>query len=67
VHVLGNVKGRLTVLAKAKVIVGGIIGGDVVNRGGRAYIEHSAKILGKVKTKEDGETTFERERSSSGE
>jgi hypothetical protein len=49
------------------VIVGGIIGGDVVNRGGRAYIEHSAKILGKVKTKEDGETTFERERSSSGE
>ena len=59
VHVLGNVKGRLIVMPKAKVIVGGVIGHDVINRGGRVYIEHTAKIIGKVKTKLDGETTFE--------
>lgn len=58
VHVFGNLQGRLIVEPEAKVIVSGIIGGDVLNRGGRIYIELAAKILGKVKTKE-GETIFE--------
>jgi cytoskeletal protein CcmA (bactofilin family) len=60
VHVLGNVKGKVTVMPEAKVIVGGVIGGDVLNRGGRLFVEHTAQILGKVKTK-DGETKFESE------
>jgi cytoskeletal protein CcmA (bactofilin family) len=58
VHIFGNLQGNLTVEPKAKVIVSGIIGGDVINRGGRLYIELLAKVMGKVKTK-DGETTFE--------
>ncbi len=57
-HILGNVKGTVTIMPRTKVIIGGIIGGDVLNQGGRLFIEHSAKLLGKVKTK-DGETTFE--------
>jgi cytoskeletal protein CcmA (bactofilin family) len=58
VHILGNVKGDVSIFPRAKVIIGGIIGGDVQNRGGRLYVEHSAKIMGKLKLKE-GETTFE--------
>jgi cytoskeletal protein CcmA (bactofilin family) len=59
VHALGNIKGSVTILPRAKVIIGGIIGGDVLNRGGRLYVEHSANVMGKVKTREDGETKFE--------
>ena len=58
VHIFGNVSGNLTVLPKAKVIHSGILGGDATNRGGRLYIEATAKVLGKVKTL-DGETTIE--------
>ena len=32
------------------MILGGTIGGDVTNLGGRLYIEATARILGKVKT-----------------
>src|SRR5438128_11092151 len=48
-HLLGNVSGDLTVMEDAKVILGGAIGGDAINEGGRLYIEHSAKVRGKVK------------------
>jgi cytoskeletal protein CcmA (bactofilin family) len=59
VHVFGNVSGDVVVHRGAKVIVSGAIGGDVINRGGRLYIDASAKVLGKVKTRK-GETTIER-------
>ena len=58
VHVFGNVSGNLTVSEKTKVIHSGMLGGDAINRGGRLYIEATAKVLGKVKTI-DGETTIE--------
>jgi cytoskeletal protein CcmA (bactofilin family) len=58
VHIFGNVSGNLTIAEKAKVIHSGILGGDAFNRGGRLYIDATAKILGKVKTYE-GETTIE--------
>jgi len=58
VHVFGNVSGNLSVSQKTKVIYSGMLGGDAVNRGGRLYIDATAKILGRVKTLE-GETTIE--------
>ena len=58
VHVFGNVSGNITVAEKTKVIHSGTLGGDAVNRGGRLYIDATAKVLGRVKTLE-GETTIE--------
>jgi len=58
VHIFGNLSGNLMLSEKTKVIHSGTIGGDVINRGGRLYIEANAKVLGKVKTL-DGETTIE--------
>jgi cytoskeletal protein CcmA (bactofilin family) len=62
VHIFGNVSGDLTLVKHTKVIVSGTIGGDAVNRGGRLYIDTSAKLLGKLKTK-SGETTQEQRRA----
>jgi cytoskeletal protein CcmA (bactofilin family) len=58
IHVFGNISGNLTVAEKTKVIHSGTLGGDAINRGGRLYIDASAKVLGRVKTQE-GETTIE--------
>jgi cytoskeletal protein CcmA (bactofilin family) len=57
-HIYGTVQGKVTVEPYAKVIHSGIIGGDLLNRGGRLYVELTAKTMGKIKTK-DGTTTFE--------
>jgi cytoskeletal protein CcmA (bactofilin family) len=54
-HIFGRVTGTLTVHRGAKVIHSGVLGGDLVNLGGRVYIDHVSKIMGKVKT-EKGET-----------
>ncbi|MGB7156840.1 MAG: hypothetical protein WBD40_02165 [Tepidisphaeraceae bacterium] len=54
-HVFGRITGSLTVHRGAKVIHSGVLGGDLVNLGGRVFIDHVAKIMGKVKT-EKGET-----------
>jgi cytoskeletal protein CcmA (bactofilin family) len=59
VHVFGSISGNLVVMEKAKVILSGIVAKDVINHGGRLYIESAAKVLGKVKT-EAGETKIER-------
>lgn len=59
-HIFGNLQGRLIVMPGAKVVHSGIVGGDVINRGGRLYVEPSASTLGKVKAKE-GETVFQSE------
>jgi|SRR5579884_572133 len=58
VHVFGNISGDLTLLEKTKVIHSGILGGDAINKGGRLYIDATAKVMGKVRTL-DGETTIE--------
>lgn len=55
VHLLGAVKGNLTLLPHTKVIISGVVGGDCINRGGRLYIDPTAKITGKVRT-QSGET-----------
>ena len=59
VHVFGNVTGDLIVKDGAKVIHEGVVGGDILNSGGRLYIYSSAKILGKVRTEDEGQTTYE--------
>lgn len=58
VHIFGNISGNLIISEKTKVIHSGTLGGDATNRGGRLYIDATAKVLGKVKTLE-GETTIE--------
>ena len=57
-HLFGNVSGDLTVNRGAKVIVSGMIAGNVTNLGGRIYVDASARVLGKVKTRK-GETKVE--------
>jgi cytoskeletal protein CcmA (bactofilin family) len=55
VHIFGSITGNLTVHRGAKVIHSGVLGGDAINLGGRLYIEQTATISGKIKTKK-GET-----------
>lgn len=55
VHIFGNITGNLLVKEGAKVIVSGVIGGNAVNEGGRLFVEKTAQITGRVKTK-SGET-----------
>ena len=59
VHIFGNISGSLTVRRGAKVIHSGTLAGDATNMGGRLFIEPTAKIHGKLKTKK-GETTDNR-------
>jgi cytoskeletal protein CcmA (bactofilin family) len=63
VHIFGNVQGKLTVEEDAKVIHEGIVGGDIINRGGRVYIERKARTMGKIKTRA-GKTVFEKSEDS---
>jgi predicted acyltransferase (DUF342 family) len=58
VHIFGNVQGKLLVKRGAKVVHSGVVGGDIVNQGGRIHIERTAKTMGKIKTR-SGKTTFE--------
>jgi cytoskeletal protein CcmA (bactofilin family) len=60
-HIFGNLQGSLIVKRGAKVVHSGIVGGDILNRGGRIFIDLGAKTMGKIKTKA-GETTFEQVR-----
>jgi cytoskeletal protein CcmA (bactofilin family) len=59
VHIYGNLTGNLTVSQGAKVIHSGVIGGDAINNGGRLFVDAGAKIVGKIKTKNSGETTID--------
>ena len=61
VHVYGNITGNLFVKDGAKVIHSGVLGGDANNFGGRLYIDSKAKVMGRVRTEEDGQTTVEGE------
>ena len=61
VHIYGNITGNLFVKDGAKVIHSGVLGGDANNFGGRLYIDQKAKVMGRVRTEEDGQTTVEGE------
>jgi predicted acyltransferase (DUF342 family) len=54
-HIFGRVTGSLTVHRGAKVIHSGVLGGDAINEGGRLFIENTAIVNGKIKTRK-GET-----------
>ena len=59
VHVFGHISGDVRISGeKTKVIISGNIGKDVVNDGGRVFIDATAQVHGKVKTL-DGETVVE--------
>jgi cytoskeletal protein CcmA (bactofilin family) len=61
VHVFGNITGNLTIKDGAKVIHSGVVGGDVINQGGRLYVDRIARTLGDIRTEDDGKTTIESE------
>jgi cytoskeletal protein CcmA (bactofilin family) len=50
-HIFGSVTGNLTLHPDTKVILSGIVGGDVLNMGGRLFVERAAQLQGKLKTK----------------
>lgn len=58
VHIFGNISGKLIVHEGAKVILSGVLGGEAHNLGGRLYVEDSATITGKLRTKK-GQTVIE--------
>lgn len=67
VHVFGRVTGKIIVHPGAKLIHSGILGGDAINKGGRLYVESTAKVGGKVKHKK-GDTVVEpRNKTTPGE
>lgn len=70
-HAFGNVSGDVFVGEKAKVIISGHVGGNIINNGGRLFIDRIARVEGRVRThsgttKREGEyeeqksTKFER-------
>jgi UDP-N-acetylenolpyruvoylglucosamine reductase len=59
VHIFGHISRDVRISGlKSKVIISGTIGGDVINDGGRVFIDANAHVRGKVKTS-DGETVVE--------
>lgn len=59
VHVYGNVSGILRIEKDAKVIISGVVGGDVVNNGGRLHLDDFARVMGRLR-RLDGETQIDR-------
>lgn len=49
-HIFGRISGKVKLARGTKVIHSGVIGGDVINDGGRFYADPGAVIDGKVKT-----------------
>lgn len=58
VHIFGQIKGDVTIHKKTKLVHSGVIGGDLINEGGRLYVDRTAKVGGKVTTK-SGQTKVE--------
>ena len=58
VHVYGQVHGDIHLFDNTKLIHSGRVAGDVINDGGRLFIEQKSQINGKVKTK-SGKTEYE--------
>ena len=59
VHIYGNVTGSITVLRGAKLIHSGVCAADMINDGGRIFIDSNAQVHGKIRTKQ-GQTTDRR-------
>ena len=59
VHIYGQVHGSVTLFDNTKVIHSGMIAGDLINDGGRLFIERISRVDGKIRTK-CGETKMER-------
>ena len=57
-HIYGQVKGDVTLREKTKLIHSGVIGGSLINDGGRLFVDRISKVGGKIKT-HAGETKFE--------
>lgn len=49
-HAFGNVSGDVFVGEKAKVIISGHVGGNIINNGGRLFIDRGARVEGRVRT-----------------
>ena len=58
VHIYGQIHGSVTVFEGTKLIHSGVIKGDLINEGGRLFIERKSKVNGKVRTR-SGETKVE--------
>jgi cytoskeletal protein CcmA (bactofilin family) len=58
VHIYGQIHGSVTIFEKTKLIHSGVIKGDLINEGGRLFIERKSKVNGKVRTR-SGETKVE--------
>ncbi len=56
-HIFGKVSGKIHLARGTKVIHSGVIGGDVINDGGRFFADPGAVIDGKIRT-HAGETKF---------
>jgi cytoskeletal protein CcmA (bactofilin family) len=50
VHIFGQIQGNVRVNKHSKVVHSGVIGGDLINDGGRLFVEKISKIGGKLKT-----------------
>jgi hypothetical protein len=50
VHIFGQIQGSVRVHKHSKVVHSGVIGGDLINEGGRLFVEKISKVGGKVKT-----------------
>jgi hypothetical protein len=57
VHIFGRISGHLRLMVGTKVINSGVVGGDLINEGGRYYGELGSHVLGKIKPK-SGETNL---------
>jgi cytoskeletal protein CcmA (bactofilin family) len=58
VHVYGHISGSLIVEEGAKVIVSGVVGRDVINNGGRVFLDEMARVMGRLRRRA-GETTID--------
>jgi cytoskeletal protein CcmA (bactofilin family) len=58
VHIFGQVHGNVLIFDNTKLIHSGMIGGDLINDGGRLFIERVSRVDGRVKTR-SGETKVE--------
>ena len=59
VHIYGQVHGDVILFDNTKVIHSGRIGGNLINDGGRLFIETKSHVDGKIKTR-CGQTKYER-------
>jgi hypothetical protein len=50
VHIFGQVSGNLRLEKYSKTVNSGLVGGDLINDGGRYFGDPGSRVLGKIKT-----------------